>query len=74
MTDLLAMDGYAPYVWACYGLGFAVLLCLALISWRSQKHRTARADALRAATPRRRQRTQTDMNMTEGMIAKGDIR
>lgn len=30
LQDLLQMSGHGPYVWACYGITFVVLVYLAL--------------------------------------------
>ncbi|GER06163.1 hypothetical protein GCM10007972_08920 [Iodidimonas muriae] len=54
MNDFLSMGGYGAYIWACYGLVLIVLLGLGIVSWRTQKTRSHRADALKAAQPRRR--------------------
>ena len=34
LTDILAMGGYASYVWPAYAVTLAALLALALGSWR----------------------------------------
>ncbi len=37
MSEFLAMDGYAAYVWSSFGLTFAVLLANAIIAFRSHR-------------------------------------
>jgi len=38
VRDFLAMGGYAPYVWASYGVTAAVLLLNALLpAWRERR-------------------------------------
>ncbi len=60
---IFAMDGYAPYVWSCYGLAFVALLYLGIKSWYAQKNLIARAKELQAAAPRReRRKTARDMS------------
>ena len=56
MIDMVAMDGYAPYVWTCYGLVLFVLIYLGVSSWLKQKNLIAHAKELQAATPRRPRR------------------
>ena len=37
VAEFLAMAGHGPYVWACYGIGLACLIALALSPLRSRK-------------------------------------
>ncbi len=37
MQEFLYMDGYAPYVWSCFGLTCAVLIYNA---WAARRHLT----------------------------------
>jgi len=36
-AEFVAMAGHGPYVWACYGIGLACLIALALSPLRSRK-------------------------------------
>ena len=45
LSEFLHMDGYAAYVWSCYGLTAAVLIATEWLSRRSLK--AAQRDAMR---------------------------
>jgi len=55
MSDVLAMGGYAVYVWPAYGLTLAVMGGLALASWRRLRARERELRAL-GGEPRRARR------------------
>ena len=48
------MGGYAGFVWPAYALAAAVLLGLALVSWRQLRKVEAELQALGAQWPRAR--------------------
>ena len=50
----LAMGGYAGFVWPAYGVAFAVLGSLALVSWRRYRESTVALERLQQDTPKRR--------------------
>lgn len=37
LAEFIAMAGHGPYVWACYGIGLACLIALALSPLRARK-------------------------------------
>lgn len=37
VAEFLAMAGHGPYVWACYGIGLACLIALALSPLRARR-------------------------------------
>ncbi|HVM79961.1 MAG TPA: heme exporter protein CcmD [Stellaceae bacterium] len=39
MMDFLAMGGYARFVWPAYGVAVLVLALMAIVSFRSWRHR-----------------------------------
>ncbi len=45
MSDLVAMSGYAAFVWTAYALALVVLSVLALVSWRGRARALAALDA-----------------------------
>jgi heme exporter protein D len=51
---LLAMGGYAGFVWPAYGVAFAVLAGLALVSWRRYRESTVILERLQQDLPKRR--------------------
>ncbi|MGA7260912.1 MAG: heme exporter protein CcmD [Stellaceae bacterium] len=57
MSDIsafLAMGGYAAFVWPAYGVAFAVLGGLALLSWRRYRESTVALDRLQQDLRKRR--------------------
>ncbi|MGA7862528.1 MAG: heme exporter protein CcmD [Stellaceae bacterium] len=57
MSDIsafLAMGGYAAFVWPAYGVAFAVLGGLALLSWRRHRESTVALDRLQQDLRKRR--------------------
>lgn len=52
----LAMGGYAAFVWPAFITTFAVVIGLAVASWRSLKRAEARLTLLEQARPPRRGR------------------
>ncbi len=51
MSDILAMSGYAAFVWTSYGLAVVVLSGLALVSWLGRARALAALDADEAGSP-----------------------
>ena len=51
---LLAMGGYAGFVWPAYGVAFTVLGGLALFSWRRYRESTVTLERLQQDLPKRR--------------------
>ncbi|HEX3521368.1 MAG TPA: heme exporter protein CcmD [Stellaceae bacterium] len=49
----LAMGGYAGFVWPAYGVAFAVLGGLALLSWRRYRESTVILERLQQDLPKR---------------------
>jgi heme exporter protein D len=47
LARFFAMGGYAAFVWPAYGVAFAVLGGLALVSWRRWRSSLAALDELR---------------------------
>ena len=58
-TQFLAMGGYAAYVWPAFGTTFAVVIGLAVLSWRRLKRAEARLALLEQSRPARRARPRT---------------
>ncbi|PWR22069.1 heme exporter protein CcmD [Zavarzinia compransoris] len=59
LLAFLAMGGYAAFVWPAFILTFAVVIGLAVGSWRSLKRAEARLALLEQARPPRRGRQRT---------------
>jgi heme exporter protein D len=54
MSDILAMGGYAGFIWCAYGAAAVILIGLLIASLRDLRARQAEIAALEAASPRRR--------------------
>jgi heme exporter protein D len=56
MSDILAMGGYAGFIWSAYGAAAVILIGLLIVSLRDLRARQAEIAALEAASPRRQAR------------------
>ena len=54
LGTFLAMGGYAGFVWPAYGIAFAVLGGLALVSWRRYRESVLTLERLQQEFGRRR--------------------
>lgn len=59
MSEFFAMGGYAGFIWSSYAIVAIVLIGLLIISLRELRTRRAEVETLEAASPRRRQQTDT---------------
>lgn len=59
MSEYFAMGGHAAFIWSSYGVAALVLVGLLIVSLREHRLRRAEVKALEAASPRRRQQTET---------------
>ncbi|MDD3447062.1 MAG: heme exporter protein CcmD [Zavarzinia sp.] len=59
IRQFLAMGGYAAYIWPSFILTFAVVIGLAVVSWRRLKREEARLALLEQSRPGRRARSRT---------------
>ncbi len=46
MSDVLAMGGYAAYVWPAYGVSLLLLGAATVVTWRAYSRAKARLAAL----------------------------
>jgi heme exporter protein D len=53
LGTFLAMGGYAGFVWSAYGIAFAVLGGLALVSWRRYRESVLTLERLQQEFGRR---------------------
>ena len=59
MSEYFSMGGHAGFVWSSYGMAAVILVGLLVVSLRALRARRAEVAALEAASPRRRQQTDT---------------
>lgn len=60
MTEYFAMGGHAGFIWSSYGVAAIILIGLLLVSLRELRARREEVAALEAASPRRRQQTESE--------------
>jgi len=59
MSEYLSMGGHAGFIWSSYGATALILIGLLVVSLREHRARRTEVAALEAASPRRRQQTES---------------